>query len=90
MELVLLFFYAFPVQVNTVGAKVLEFVSDFGRPTAPLPAAIVACVPTKMHGEGVDESDFNITPSEILDSVKSGLLAPIEAEPEVIFGLELL
>ncbi|CAF1729317.1 hypothetical protein Bca4012_042833 [Brassica carinata] len=77
-------------EVNTVGAKVLEFVSDFGRPTAPLPAAIVACVPTKMHGEGVDESDFNITPSEILDSVKSGLLAPIEAEPELEVPKELI
>ncbi|KAF2535055.1 hypothetical protein F2Q68_00019972 [Brassica cretica] len=77
-------------EVNTVGAKVLEFVSDFGKPTAPLPAAIVACVPTKMHGEGVDESDFNITPSEILDSVKSGLLAPIEAEPELEVPKELI
>ncbi|KAF3504107.1 hypothetical protein F2Q69_00041436 [Brassica cretica] len=43
-----------------------------------------------MHGEGVDESDFNITPSEILDSVKSGLLAPIEAEPELEVPKELI
>ncbi|XP_010484907.1 PREDICTED: stromal processing peptidase, chloroplastic [Camelina sativa] len=77
-------------EVNTVGAKVLEFISDFGRPTAPLPAAIVACVPTKVHVDGVGESDFNITPAEIIDSVKSGLLAPIEAEPELEVPKELI
>ncbi|XP_024013129.1 stromal processing peptidase, chloroplastic isoform X2 [Eutrema salsugineum] len=77
-------------EVNTVGAKVLEFISDFGKPTAPLPAAIVACVPTKVHGDGVGESDFNITPGEILDSVKSGLLAHIEAEPELEVPKELI
>ncbi|CAH2052962.1 unnamed protein product [Thlaspi arvense] len=77
-------------EVNTVGAKVLEFISDFGKPTAPLPAAIVACVPTKVHGDGVSESDFHITPGEILDSVKSGLLAPIEAEPELEVPKELI
>lgn len=65
----------------------LEFISDFGRPTAPLAAAIVACVPTKVHVDGVGESDFNLSPGEIIDSVKSGLLAPIEAEPEVLFLL---
>ncbi|VVB07635.1 unnamed protein product [Arabis nemorensis] len=77
-------------EVNTVGAKVLEFISDFGRPTAPLPAAIVACVPTKVHVDGVGESEFNISPDEILDSVKSGLLAPIEAEPELEVPKELI
>ncbi|KAL6225996.1 hypothetical protein ACLB2K_004844 [Fragaria x ananassa] len=35
--------------VNSIGAKVLEFVSDFGKPTAPLPAAIVACVSKKLE-----------------------------------------
>uniref|UniRef100_A0A1J3E1S0 Stromal processing peptidase, chloroplastic n=1 Tax=Noccaea caerulescens TaxID=107243 RepID=A0A1J3E1S0_NOCCA len=77
-------------EVNTVGAEVLEFISDFGKPTAPLPAAIVACVPTKLHVDGVGESDFNISPGEILDSVKSGLLAPIEAEPELEVPKELI
>ncbi|XP_023635499.1 stromal processing peptidase, chloroplastic isoform X2 [Capsella rubella] len=77
-------------EVNTVGAKVLEFISDFGRSTAPLPAAIVACVPTKVHVDGAGESDFNITPGEIIDSIKSGLLAPIEAEPELEVPKELI
>lgn len=63
----------------------LEFVSDFGKPTAPLPAAIVACVPKKVHVDGNGETEFTIFPSEITDAIKSGLEEPIEAEPEVCF-----
>lgn len=73
----------FYVQVNSIGAKVLEFVSDFGKPTAPLPAAIVACVPKKVHVDGIGETEFNIAPEEITMAMKSGLQEPIEAEPEV-------
>ena len=63
----------------------LEFISDFGKPTAPLPAAIVACVPTKVHVEGSGEIEFKISPIEITDAIKAGLEEPIEAEPEVSF-----
>lgn len=71
------------LQVNAVGAKVLEFMSDFGKPSAPLPAAIVACVPMKVHVDGLGETDFKITPAEISDAIEAGLKEPIEAEPEV-------
>ena len=71
------------MQVNTVGAEVLEFISDFGKPSAPLPAAIVACVPKKVHIDGVGESSFEICPEEITESMKAGLEEPIYPEPEV-------
>lgn len=73
------------VQVNSVGAKVLEYIADFGKATAPLPAAIVACVPKKVHVEGMGETEFKISPNEITDAMKAGLEEPIEAEPEVFF-----
>lgn len=73
------------MQVNSVGAEVLEFISDYGKPTAPLPAAIVACVPKKVHVDGVGESEFNIYPHEIVDAMKEGLEEPIHAEPEVCY-----
>lgn len=63
----------------------LEYISDFGKSSAPLPAAIVACVPKKVHVDGVGESEFKIVPSEIISSIKEGLQEPIEAEPEVHF-----
>ncbi|XP_038690429.1 stromal processing peptidase, chloroplastic-like [Tripterygium wilfordii] len=77
-------------EVNSTGAKVLEFISDFGKPTAPLPAAIVACVPKKMHVDGVGETEFKISASEITTAVKSGLEEPIEAEPELEVPKELI
>lgn len=73
----------FLLQVNSIGATVLEYISDYGKPSAPLPAAIVACVPRKVHVEGKGETEFTIAPSEITDAIKEGLLQPIEAEPEV-------
>lgn len=63
----------------------LEFISDFGKPTAPLPAAIVACVPTKVHVEGIGDIEFKISPNEITAAISAGLEEPIEAEPEVCF-----
>lgn len=75
--------YFYHMQVNTVGAEVLEFISDFGKPNAPLPAAIVACVPKKVHVDGVGETDFEIYPDEITESIKAGLDEPIYPEPEV-------
>lgn len=77
-------------EVNSTGAKVLEFISDFGKPTAPLPAAIVACVPTKVHVEGSGEIEFKISPIEITDAIKAGLEEPIEAEPELEVPKELI
>ncbi|OMP10324.1 hypothetical protein COLO4_04620 [Corchorus olitorius] len=77
-------------EVNSIGAEVLEFISDFGKPTAPLPAAIVACVPKKVHIDGVGETEFQITSSEITAAIKSGLEEPIEAEPELEVPKELI
>ncbi|XLT41581.1 hypothetical protein HN873_072873, partial [Arachis hypogaea] len=66
-------------EVNSVGAKVLEFIAHFGKPTAPLPAAIVGCVPTK-----AGETEFKISPTEITDAMKAGLDQPIMPEPEIV------
>lgn len=80
-----MFYYLTAFQVNATGAEVLEYISDFGKPSAPLPAAIVACVPTKVHVEGGGEDEFRISPEEITTAIKSGLKEPIEPEPEVDF-----
>lgn len=77
-------------EVNAVGAKVLEFISDFGKPSAPLPAAIVACVPTRVHVDGVGETDFKITPEGITVAIKEGLEEHIEAEPELEVPKQLI
>ncbi|XP_027125887.1 stromal processing peptidase, chloroplastic [Coffea arabica] len=77
-------------EVNAVGAKVLEFISDFGKPSAPLPAAIVACVPMKVHMDGLGETDFKITPTEITAAIEAGLKEPVEAEPELEVPKELI
>ncbi|KAL6223602.1 hypothetical protein ACLB2K_006985 [Fragaria x ananassa] len=77
-------------EVNSIGAKVLEFVSDFGKPTAPLPAAIVACVPKKVHVDGKGETEFTISPDEITAATRAGLEDPIEPEPELEVPKELI
>ncbi|XP_065861526.1 stromal processing peptidase, chloroplastic isoform X2 [Euphorbia lathyris] len=77
-------------EVNSIGAKVLEFISDFGKPTTPLPAAIVACVPNKVHIDGVGETEFKISSMEITAAIESGLEEPIEAEPELEVPKELI
>ncbi|XP_022769477.1 stromal processing peptidase, chloroplastic-like isoform X1 [Durio zibethinus] len=77
-------------EVNSIGAQVLEFISDFGKPTAPLPAAVVACVPKKVHVDGIGETEFKITSSEITAAIKSGLEETIEAEPELEVPKELM
>lgn len=77
-------------EVNSIGAEVLEFISDYGKPTAPLPAAIVACAPKKVHVEGVGESEFNIYPHEIVEAMQEGLEEPIFPEPELEVPKELI
>ncbi|KAI3455136.1 hypothetical protein Pfo_011799 [Paulownia fortunei] len=77
-------------EVNSIGAEVLEFISDYGKPSAPLPAAIVACVPKKVHIDGVGETEFKITPEEILTAIEAGLKEPIEAELELEVPKELI
>ncbi|KAA0047681.1 stromal processing peptidase [Cucumis melo var. makuwa] len=77
-------------EVNSIGAEVLEFISDYGKPTAPLPAAIVACVPKKAHIDGLGETEFKITASEIITAIEAGLREPIEAEPELEVPKELI
>lgn len=70
-------------QVNSAGAKVLEFISDFGKPSAPPPAAIVACVPKKVHIDGAGETEFEITADEITAAIEDGMKEHIDPEPEV-------
>ncbi|PIN10708.1 N-arginine dibasic convertase NRD1 [Handroanthus impetiginosus] len=77
-------------EVNAIGAEVLEFISDFGKPSAPPPAAIVACVPKKVHIDGLGETEFKIEPEEILAAIEAGLREPIEAEPELEIPKELI
>ncbi|KAI9382569.1 hypothetical protein POPTR_014G149200v4 [Populus trichocarpa] len=77
-------------EVNSIGAKLLEFISDFGKPTAPIPAAIVACVPSKVYFDGLGETEFKISSSEIIAAIKSGLEEAIEAEPELEVPKELI
>ncbi|PHT88687.1 hypothetical protein T459_10793 [Capsicum annuum] len=77
-------------EVNATGAEVLEYISDFGKPSAPLPAAIVVCVPTRVHVEGGGEDEFKISPEEITTAIKSGLKEPIEPEPELEVPTELI
>ncbi|KAL7152707.1 hypothetical protein ABFS83_04G116200 [Erythranthe nasuta] len=77
-------------EVNSIGAEVLEFISDYGKPSAPQPAAIVACVPKKVHIDGIGETEFKIEPEEILASIEAGLKEPIEAEPELEIPKELI
>lgn len=69
-------------QVNVAGAKMLEYVANFGQPSAPVPAAIVACVPKFLHVEGVGDKDFDITPEAILGAISDGLNEPLVSEPE--------
>ncbi|KAF7836553.1 stromal processing peptidase, chloroplastic [Senna tora] len=77
-------------EVNSVGAEVLEFIADFGKPTAPLPAAIVACVPKKVHVEGIGETEFKISSTGITEAMRAGLEEPIEPEPELEVPKELI
>ncbi|KAL8170335.1 hypothetical protein V2J09_022139 [Rumex salicifolius] len=70
-------------EVNDIAAEVLEFISDFGEPTAPPPAAIVACVPKRVHIDGAGETEFQISPVEIASAIRTGLEEPIEPEPEL-------
>ncbi|XP_062165357.1 stromal processing peptidase, chloroplastic [Alnus glutinosa] len=77
-------------EVNAIGAGVLEYIADFGKATAPLPAAILACVPKKVHVDGIGETEFKISPTEITDAMKAGLQEPIEAEPELEVPKELI
>lgn len=76
--------------VNSSGAKVLEYIADFGKPTAPLPAAIVACVPKTVHQDGSGDVEFQIFPEEITAAINEGLKGPIEPEPELEVPKELI
>jgi len=76
--------------VNAAGAKMLEYVANFGQPSAPVPAAIVACVPKFLHVEGVGDKDFDITPEAILGAISDGLNEPLISEPELDVPTELL
>ena len=42
--------------------QVLEFISDFEKPTAPLLAAMVPCIQTRVQVGDIDEIEFKISP----------------------------
>ncbi|GAB2282246.1 hypothetical protein Dimus_016796 [Dionaea muscipula] len=77
-------------EVNSIAAEVLEFISDFGKPSAPSAAAVVACVPKKVHIDGLGESEFEISPDEISAAIRAGLEEPIEPEPELEVPKDLI
>lgn len=76
--------------VNTIGASVLEYVADFGRPWAPLPAAIVACVPRTIHRDGGEDLVFNLTCDQIVEALKEGSNEPLTPEAELEVPKELI
>lgn len=43
----------------------------------------MACVPKKVHVDGIGETDFEIYPEEITESINAGLEEQIYPEPEV-------
>ncbi|KAI5069253.1 hypothetical protein GOP47_0015554 [Adiantum capillus-veneris] len=76
--------------VNAVGASMLEYVADFGKPWAPVSAAIVACVPKTIHRDGEDDLNFEITSEEIVVALKEGLNGALIPEPELEVPKELI
>lgn len=76
--------------VNAIGASILEYIADFGKPWAPVPAAVVACVPKTIHRDGEDDLVFQITSEEILGALKEGLNEPLTPEPELEVPKELI
>eukprot|EP00271_Cylindrocystis_brebissonii_P022866 TRINITY_DN898_c0_g1_i1.p1 TRINITY_DN898_c0_g1~~TRINITY_DN898_c0_g1_i1.p1 ORF type:complete len:1519 (-),score=355.87 TRINITY_DN898_c0_g1_i1:1045-5601(-) len=78
-------------EVNEVGASLLEYVADFSKPLAPVPAAIVACVPAAIHtveeapgASGASEEPFQISDADITAVIQEGLLQEVWPEPEVV------
>lgn len=70
--------------VNELAGNLLDFIADYGQPSAPIPAAIVACVPTHMHHSDTNaDVAFNISSEEIRQVMLEGLLEKLEPEPEV-------
>lgn len=76
--------------VNRIGASLLEYIADFSKLSAPVPAAVVVCVPKTIHQDGVGDVDFNISHEEILTTLKEGLDEPISPEPELEIPKELI
>ncbi|CAK9190868.1 unnamed protein product [Sphagnum troendelagicum] len=76
--------------VNKAGAAMLEYIATYGQPTAPIPAAIVACVPKTIHVEEVGDVSFDITPDAIVNAITVGLDEPLASEPELEVPTELV
>ncbi|CAK9859830.1 unnamed protein product [Sphagnum jensenii] len=72
------------------GASMLEYIASYGDPTAPVPAAIVACVPKTIHVEEGVDANYDITPDAILNAVSVGLNEPLASELELEVPTELL
>ncbi|PWZ07470.1 Stromal processing peptidase, chloroplastic [Zea mays] len=83
----------FIMESDALGHTVMDQLQgheSFGKPNAPLPAAIVACVPKKVHVDDIGETEFEIYPEEITEAIKAGLEEPIYPEPELEVPKELI
>eukprot|EP00249_Psilotum_nudum_P024970 c29336_g1_i1 orf=853-4701(-) len=76
--------------VNTTAAGLLEYIADIGKASAPLPAAVVACVPRKIHQDGIGDVEFVISPQQIFTAMKEGLSEHLCPEPELDVPKELV
>ncbi|GBG59232.1 hypothetical protein CBR_g32249 [Chara braunii] len=69
--------------VNATAEALMEYVADFGSESAPIPAAIVACVPKTVVNERGEEEVFSISPVRIGQVITEGLAQPMSPEPDV-------
>ncbi|KAJ7516395.1 hypothetical protein O6H91_22G056800 [Diphasiastrum complanatum] len=76
--------------VHAVARAMLEYIAEFGKLTAPVPTAIVACVPRTLHENGIGDVQFCISPEEIVETMVDGLNETLIPEPELEVPKELV
>ena len=74
------------MQVNAIGASLLEYIGDFGKPYASSPAAIVACI----HQDTGGVIEFSLTGDEIIGVLTESLDGPLSPEAEVQYLLKII
>ena len=78
------------MQVNAIGASLLEYIADFGKPYASSPAAIVACIPKTIHQDTGGVIEFSLTGDEIIGVLTESLDEPLSPEAEVQYLLKII
>jgi hypothetical protein len=78
------------LQVNIIVASLLEYISDFGKPYAASPAAIVACIPKTIHQDTGEVTEFSLTGEEIIAVLSESLDGPLSPEAEVQYHYEFI